>query len=91
MIGRNDEYQSKMEFIDLNDFVPANHILRLIMENIDFSFIYDKMESFYSKMGRKSLDPVLLFKMLLIGYLFNIDSERELEQEVRLNLAYRWF
>ncbi|MCM3677198.1 IS1182 family transposase [Peribacillus simplex] len=91
MMGRNDEYQSKMEFIDLNDFVPTNHILRLILERIDFSFIYVKMESFYSKLGRKSLDPVLLFKMLLIGYLFNIDSERELEQEVHLNLAYRWF
>ncbi|MDW7617367.1 hypothetical protein SC499_22460 [Peribacillus simplex] len=48
MMGRNDEYQSKMEFIDLNDFVPANHIPPLILERIDFSFIYVKMESFYS-------------------------------------------
>jgi transposase len=90
-MGRNDEYQSKMEFIDLNVFVPSNHILRQIKEKIDFTFIYDKMEKYYSKLGRKSLDPVLLFKMLLIGYLFNIDSERELEQEVNLNIAYRWF
>jgi transposase len=91
MMGRNDKYQSKMEFIDLNDFVPPNHILRLIHDKIDFSFIYDKMEKYYSKLGRKSLDPVMLFKMLLIGYLFNVDSERELEQEVILNIAYRWF
>lgn len=91
MMGRNDEYQSKMEFIDLNVFVPSNHILRQINEKIDFSFIYNKMEKYYSKLGRKSLDPVLLFKMLLIGYLFNVDSERELEQEVHLNIAYRWF
>lgn len=91
MKGRNDKYQSKMEFIDLNDFVPPNHILRLIHDKIDFSFIYDKMEKYYSKLGRKSLDPVMLFKMLLIGYLFNVDSERELEQEVILNIAYRWF
>lgn len=49
------------------------------------------MEKYYSKLDRKSLDPVLLFKMLLIGYLFNVDSERELEQEVNLNIAYRWF
>jgi transposase len=90
-MGRKDEYQSKMEFIDLNDFVPSNNILRQINEKIDFSFIYSKMEKYYSKLGRKSLDPVLLFKMLLIGYLFNVDSERELEQQVHLNIAYRWF
>jgi hypothetical protein len=44
MMGRNDDYQSKMEFIDLNVFVPSNHILRKINEKIDFSFIYNKME-----------------------------------------------
>lgn len=49
------------------------------------------MEKYYSKLGRKSLNPVLLYKMLLIGYLFNVDPERELEQEVHLNIAYRWF
>ena len=49
------------------------------------------MEKYYSKLGRKSLDPVLLFKMLLIGYLFNVDSELELEEEVSLNIGYRWF
>ena len=91
MMGRKDDYQSKLEFIDLNMFVPSNHILRQINEKIDFSFIYNKMEKYYSKLGRKSLDPVLLYKMLLIGYLFNVDSERELEQEVNLNIAYRWF
>ncbi|MFB5198609.1 IS1182 family transposase [Neobacillus sp. KR4-4] len=91
MMGRKDDYQSRMEFIDLNTFVPSNHILRQINEKIDFSFIYNKMEMYYSKHGRKSLDPVLLFKMLLIGYLYNVDSERELEQEVNLNIAYRWF
>jgi transposase len=91
MMGRKDDYQSKMEFIDLSLFVPSNHILRQINEKIDFSFIYNKMEKHYSKLGRKSLDPVLLFKMLLIGYLYNVDSERELEQEVILNIGYRWF
>jgi transposase len=91
MMGRKEDYQSKLEFIDLNAFVPSNHILRQINEKVDFSFIYNKMEKYYSKLGRKSLDPVLLFKMLLIGYLFNVDSERELEQEVNLNIAYRWF
>jgi transposase len=49
------------------------------------------MEKYYLKLGRKSLDPVLLLKMLLIGYLYNVDSKRELEQEVNLNFGYRWF
>jgi transposase len=91
MMGRNEVSQNKLEFIVLNDFVPSNHILRLISEKIDFTFIYEKMEKFYSNLGRRSIDPVLMFKMLLIGYLFNIRSERELEEQVHLNIAYRWF
>ncbi|MGM0877933.1 MAG: hypothetical protein ACQEWV_25190 [Bacillota bacterium] len=67
MMGRKEVSQNKLEFIVLNDFVPSNHILRLILEKIDFSFIYDKMEKYYSNLGRRSIDPVLLFKMLLIG------------------------
>lgn len=58
---------------------------------VDFSFIYEKAESLYSSQGRPSIDPVLLVKMLLIGYLYGIKSERRLEEEVALNLAYRWF
>ena len=91
MMGRKEEFQSKLEFIDLDVIVPSNHLLRRINERVDFSFIYSKMEKYYSKLGRKSLDPVLLYKMLLIGYLYNVDSERQLEQEVHLNMAYRWF
>lgn len=91
MMGRKEEFQSKLEFIDLDVIVPSNHLLRRINEKVDFSFIYSKMEKYYSKLGRKSLDPVLLYKMLLIGYLYNVDSERQLEQEVHLNMAYRWF
>ena len=75
-MGRKDDFQSKLEFIDLNDLVPKNHTLRKINEKIEFSFIYNKMEKYYSKLGSKSLDSVLLFKMLLVGYFFNIDSER---------------
>lgn len=91
MMGRKEASQNKLEFIVLDDFVPSNHILRQVIKKIDFSFIYDKMEGYYSKLGRRSIDPVLLFKMLLIGYLFNIRSERELEEQVHLNIAYRWF
>jgi len=71
MMGRKEVSQNKLGFIVLNDFVPSNHILRLISKKIDFSFIYEKMEKYYSNLGRRSIDPILLFKMLLMGYLFN--------------------
>lgn len=54
---------------------------------VDFNFIYDKVEALYSNTGRPSVDPVMLIKMMLIGYLYGIESERKLEQEVRVNIA----
>lgn len=80
-----------MFWLDLNDLVPQDHLLRKVNDAIDFSFIYDKVAHLYSKTGRPSLDPVIMFKMLLVGYLYRIPSERRLVEEVRLNLAYRWF
>ncbi|MBA4494623.1 transposase [Paenactinomyces guangxiensis] len=56
-----------------------------------FNFIYEKVSHLYSERGRKSVDPALLIKMLLLGYLYGIKSERRLEEEVRMNLGYRWF
>lgn len=80
------------ELACLELLVPANHLLRMIDEHIDFSFIYEKVRPFYSEThGRPSLDPVRLFKMMLVGYLYGIPSERQLEQEIHLNVAYRWF
>ncbi|ERN55184.1 IS5/IS1182 family transposase, partial [Alkalihalophilus marmarensis] len=58
----------------------------------DFNFIYDRVKSFYSQdNGRPPIDPVILFKMMLVGYLFGIRSERQLEKEIQTNVAYRWF
>ena len=71
--------------------VPENHLLRLIKEHIDFNFIYDLVKDRYSAKGRPSVDPVLLIKMLLVGYLYGIKSERRLEEEVNLNIADHWF
>jgi transposase len=83
-------YQIEMTSIDL--LVPQNHLLRLINEHVDFSFITEKVRPFYSeKQGRPSLDPTVLFKMMLIGYLYGIRSERQLEQEIIPHAAYRWF
>jgi transposase len=83
-------YQIEMTTIDM--MVPPNHLLRLINEYVDFSFITDKVRPYYSAdQGRPSLDPIVLFKMMLIGYLYGIRSERRLEQDIIPHAAYRMF
>lgn len=95
LLNRTNSTQSKisqLELVDIELLVPENHLLRLIKEHVDFSFIREKVRPFYSETkGRPSLDPVVLFKMMLIGYLYGIRSERQLEQEIIPNAAYRWF
>ena len=90
MMGRIDN-QMQLLILDLDSMIPENHLLRQIKNSVNFDFIYEKAYSFYSHTGRKSIDPVVMIKMLLIGYLYGIKSERRLEEEVSLNLAYRWF
>ncbi|MPZ51105.1 MAG: IS1182 family transposase [Dehalococcoidia bacterium] len=77
--------------LSLERLVPDDHLLRLIANAVDFAFIRPLCRPFYSHTGRPSVDPVVLFKMLLIGYLYGITSERRLARELSLNLAYRWF
>lgn len=91
MMGQDESRQAQFMYVCLDEYIPQDHLLRKIRKTVDFSFIYDKVRTLYSPIGRRSVDPVLLIKMLLIGYLYGIPSERKLEQEVRLNLAYRWF
>lgn len=82
----------KMEFVCLEDLVPQNHILRKINKVIDFEFIRERTEHLYCKdNGRPAVDPVVLFKMLFLGYLFGIRSERQLVRDIQVNVAYRWF
>lgn len=84
--------QTEMEFISIEQLVPEDHLLRVIEAHYDFGFVRKRMEPLYSKNhGRPAIDPVLLFKMLFIGYMFGIRSERQLEKEVQVNMAYRWF
>ena len=90
MMGKQDN-QIQMVILDIDSIVPQDHLLRQIKDCVNFDFIYEKASPYYSKVGRKSIDPVILIKMLLIGYLYGIKSERRLEEEVTLNLAYRWF
>lgn len=90
MMGRQDN-QLKIIVVDIGEYIPADHLLKKIDAQIDFEFIYEKAEKYYSPFGRPSIDPVLLVKMLLIGYLYGIKSERRLEEEVNINLVYRYF
>ncbi|WP_260405722.1 IS1182 family transposase, partial [Paenibacillus sp. 598K] len=85
--GRN-----QVELVSLDMLVPKDHLLRMIDEHIDFSFITEKTKPYYPKtQGRPPIPPIRLFKMMLIGYLYGIRSERQLENEINLNIAYRWF
>ena len=84
--------QNEVEFVCLEDLVPQDHLLRKIDKYIDFTFIREKVRPYYCENnGRPSLDPLVLFKMMFIGYFYGIRSERQLEREIQMNLAYRWF
>ena len=84
--------QTKMEFVTIDELVPSDHLLRKIDKKIDFSFIHELVKDLYcADNGRPALDPTLLFKMLFLGYLFGVRSERQLIREIQVNVAYRWF
>lgn len=92
MIDRKTEVQDTMEFVCIEDLVPQDHILRKIQKHIDFSFVRERMDPLYClDNGRPAIDPVILFKMLFIGYFFGIRSERQLVKDIQVNVAYRWF
>ena len=90
MMGRRSG-QIGMQIVDMEMMIPQNHLLRKIDRMVGFEFIYELLAPYYPSNGRPSVDPVSMFKMLLVGYLYGIKSERRLVEEVRLNLAYRWF
>jgi hypothetical protein len=75
----------------LVDQVPETYLLRLIEKHISFAFVREKLRDNYSETGRPSIDPELLLRILLIGYLYGITSERKLVEELRMHLAWRWF
>ena len=90
MMGRQSR-QTAMIFVDIESMIPETHLLRKIERMVSFDFIYDLLAPYYPATGHPSVDPVSMFKMLLIGYLYGIKSERRLVEEVQLNIAYRWF
>jgi transposase len=88
---RKNSGQIKLITLTIEELMPEEHFLRDLEKYVDFSFIYDKVEHLYSKTGRPSIDPVVLIKMLLIGFLYGIESERRIEKEINVNIAYKWF
>src|SRR6201981_769724 len=92
MMGHRQVEQSALFYeFSLEKHVPAGHLLRSIDRFVDLQEIRRDLTPFYSSIGRPSIDPELMIRMLLIGYCFGIRSERRLCDEVHLNLAYRWF
>lgn len=88
--GRNR--QGKIETVMMENLVPQDHLLRKIDQYIDFSFINEICRPYYCENnGRPAIEPEILFRMLFIGYLYGIRSERRLVEEVNVNIAYRWF
>jgi transposase len=75
----------------LEKHIPGDHLLRQIDQFLDFDQTRVHLDPFYSHTGRPSIDPELMIRMLLIGYCYGIRSERRLCEEIRYNLAYRWF
>lgn len=79
---------------DMSELIPDKHLLRKINGAVNFDFIYDLLAPYYPSNGRPSIDPVSMFKMLLIGYLYGIKSERRLVQEIQLKYCVSlvlWF
>src|SRR5664279_4480578 len=92
MMGRLNRDQGQLFYcFDLEEAVPEDHQVRRIAEVLDLSWVRAELLPHYSPVGRPSIDPVLMIRMLILGYVFAIRSERALCREVQLNLAYRWF
>lgn len=86
------EYRSRIYYnINLDSLIPEDHLLKRIYKLVSFDFVRDITKNYYSYTGKPSINPVVLVKMLVIGYLFDIRSERKLVDEITLNLAYRWY
>jgi transposase len=92
MMGRREDSQVQFLYaFDLDKVVPPDHLVRQIDGVLDLSWVHKELAPYYSHTGRPSIDPVLMIRMLLVGYVFALRSERRLCSEVQVNLAYRWF
>src|SRR6476659_6373259 len=92
MMGRLNHDQEQFFYsFRLDEAVPNDHPVREVAAVLDLSWVHSELAPYYPRIGRPSIDPVLMIRMLIIGYVFAIRSERALCRDVRVNLAYRWF
>jgi transposase len=92
MMGRLNRDQGQLFYsFCLDEAVPAEHRTREIAAVLDLCWVRAALAPYYSHLGRPSIDPALMIRMLILGYVFAIRSERLLCREVQVNLAYRWF
>src|SRR5215471_16620676 len=91
MMGHHDRSEALFYYFRLEDQIPENYLLRLVDKHVSFEFVRQELKDRYSEMGRPSIDPELLLRILLIGYLYGITSVRKLVEELRMHLAWRWF
>ncbi len=91
MQGKKEEQQKLFCKIGIDRLVPLDNPVRRIRKMLNFHFLYPETQMFYSTEGKPPIDPMVLFKLYLLGYLFGIQSERRLFREVQVNLAYRWY
>ena len=92
MLERGKMDRNVIEMVGIDSLVPEEHLLRKIDRAVDFSRLYEMVEPLYCEdNGRPSVDPVVLFKMVLIQHLYGLPSLRRTAEEVGLNIAYRWF
>src|SRR6188472_838525 len=92
MMGERQVQQGALFYeFSLERHVPTEHLLRSIDRFVELDGVRRELAPFYSEVGRPSIDPELMIRMLIVGYCFGIRSERRLCEEVQLNLAYRWF
>lgn len=88
---RNTNQRDNTKNITLDSLVPKDHIIRKIDSALDLSFIYEKVKFLYSNTGTNSIDPVILFKIILIQYIFGIRSMRQTIKKIEVNIAYIWY
>ena len=92
MLERGKLDRGIVEIVDTESLVPKDHLLRKIDAAVDFNRLYEMVEPLYSEdNGRPSVDPVVLFKMVLIQHLYGIRSLRQTMKDAEVNVAYRWF
>src|SRR6202790_5273952 len=91
MMGQQPRTEPLFYYFRLEDQIPYDHLLKRLDRSVDFRFVRERLRDAYSSMGRPSIDPEILLRMLLVGYLYGITSERRMVEEVRMHLAYRWF